>query len=377
MQDRERAERLHREAIVIDGHNDLPWRLREKFGGDLARFDLGTRHDDGHTDIPRLREGGVKAQFFAAYVPPDYAGDGKAVKATLEQIDLIHRMVASYPDLEMAYVAADIRRIAAAGRIAALIAVEGGHTIESSLAVLRMYRALGARYMTLTHSDNTDWADSATEAPVHGGLTDFGEEVVREMNRLGMLVDISHVSAETMADVLRISRAPIIASHSGARAVNAHARNVPDEILRSVPGNGGVIMVNFYSGFVVPEAAEIVRDMFDVSRELRRRQATEAEYEEAWERWKAEHPVPPGTVAYVVDHIDHIVKVAGIDHVGLGSDYDGVSLVPRGLEDVSTFPAITAELLGRGYSEQDVRKVLGENLLRVMAEAEEFAARVA
>ena len=373
MHNQQRAASVHREAIVIDGHNDLPWRLREKFAGELARFDLAVRHEDGHTDIPRLREGGIKAQFFAAYVPPDYADQGKAVKTTLEQIDLIHTMVARYPDLEMAYSAADIQRIAAAGRIAALVAVEGGHTIENSLAVLRMYRALGARYLTLTHSDNTDWADSATEEPEHGGLTEFGEDVIREMNRLGMLVDISHVSAETMADVLRVTRAPIIASHSGARAVNAHARNVPDQILRALPENGGVVMVNFYSGFVVPEAADIVRDMFDVSRELRGTAASEAEYEEAWERWKTEHPVPPGTVAHVVDHIDHIVKLAGIDHAGLGSDYDGVSLVPRGLEDVSSFPAITAELLARGYSEADVRKVLGGNLLRVMAGAEEVA----
>lgn len=369
-----RAARIHDEAIVVDGHNDLPWRLREEFDSSFERFDLAVRHGDGHTDIPRLREGGVDAQFFAAFVPPEYAEQGIAVEATLEQIDLIHRIAERYADLELARSVDDIRRTVHGGKIAVLIGVEGGHTIAGSLAVLRMYHALGARYLTLTHSDNNGWADSATEPPRHGGLTEFGEDVVREMNRLGMMVDVSHVSEATMADALRVSRAPVIASHSGARAVNDHARNVPDSILRRLPESGGVVMVNFYSGFVVPEAGAVMRDMFQVRRDLLKEHHGDREaLEVAWKRWCDEHPIPRGTVADVVDHIDHIVRLAGIDHVGIGSDYDGVMLLPEGLEDASTFPAITAELFVRGYSTDDVRKVLGANLLRVMAQAEEIA----
>lgn len=372
----ERAAAIHARAILVDGHNDLPWRMREEFGSSFDRFDIGMRHSDGHTDIPRLRDGGVGAQFFAAYVPTDYIGRG-AARVALEQIDLIRRMAARYPELEMAYTADDVRRIAGSGKIAALIGIEGGHAIESSLGALRMFYELGARYMTLTHSATIDWADAATDEARHGGLTEFGEAVVREMNRLGMLVDISHVSAETMADAIRVSAAPVIASHSGARAIADHPRNVPDDILRLLPANGGVVMVNFYPGFVVPEATEVAREMFDRYRALKEEyEGDDAGFERAWRAWQDAHPIPRGTVRDLVDHIDHIVRVAGIDHVGLGSDYDGISVVPEGLEDVSAFPAVTEELLRRGYSEDDVVKILGGNVLRVMSRAEEVARRM-
>jgi membrane dipeptidase len=368
---------LPRSGVVVDGHNDLPWRLRTEYGASFAEFDLAERQESGHTDIPRLREGLVGGTFFAAYVPPEYEHQA-ATRLALEQIDLIYQMVAHYPgDFGLARTADELCRIVKSGRIAALIGVEGGHAIENSLAVLRMFAQLGVRYMTLTHANTTDWADSATDAPRHGGLSDFGEEVIREMNRVGMLVDISHVSAETMADVLRVSVAPVIASHSGARTVNDHSRNVPDEILRQVPGNGGVVMVNFYSGFVVPEAASIVRDMFDLDRELRAEHGDDSEaISQAWREWWEEHPIPRGTVRHVVDHIDHIVQLAGIDHVGLGSDFDGITAVPEGLDDVSKYPAISEELSRRGYTEEEILKVLGGNILRVLAEAEVVAQRL-
>ncbi|UCC73766.1 MAG: dipeptidase [Gemmatimonadota bacterium] len=372
-----RAAKLHERAMVVDGHNDLAWRLRTKAGSSFEVFDLAVRHEEGHTDIPRLREGGVNAQFFAAYVPSDYEGRC-AARVALEQIDLIRRMVARYSDFELALGAEDVRRIARSGKIAALIGIEGGQTIENSLAVLRMFYELGARYMTFTHIDSTDWADAATDEPRHGGLSEFGEEVVREMNRLGMLADISHVSAEAMADTLRVSEAPVVATHSGARAVNGHSRNVPDEVLRQVQESGGVVMVNFFSGFVVPEAAEVVSHLFGAYRELRAQHGgDEAALEGAWRRLSEEHPIPRGTVADLVDHIDHIVQVAGIDHVGLGSDFDGIEVAPEGLEDVSKFPAVTAELVGRGYSDRDIEKILGGNILRAMEGAEETALRLA
>ncbi len=371
-----RADELHKRALVVDGHNDLPWRLLTKAGADFDRFDLAVRHEDGHTDIPRLREGGVDAQFFAAYVPSDCEGPG-AARVALEQIDLIRRMVARYADFELALGADDVRRIAGSGRIAALIGVEGGQAIENSLAVLRTFYALGARYLTFTHIDSTDWADAATDEPRHGGLSGFGEEVVREMNRLGMLVDISHVSAETMADALKVSEAPIVATHSGARAVNANSRNVPDDILRRIRENGGVVMVNFYSGFVVPEAAEVASDMLTAYREARERFGDDsAALENAMRQWEEDHPIPRGTVSDLVDHIDHIVEVAGIDHAGLGSDFDGIVNAPEGLEDVSKFPAITEELIRRGYSEADIVKILGGNILRAMEGGEEVARRL-
>jgi membrane dipeptidase len=364
---------LHRRATVIDGHNDLPYRLRALYDADLTRFELSQRHEDGHTDIPRWREGGVDAQFLAAYVPVSYAGRG-ADRIALELIELVGELADRYAELELAHTASDVRRISGAGKIALLAAVEGGHAIENSLDALRSFHAAGARYLTLTHSSSTDWADSATDAARHGGLSRFGEDVVRELNRLGMLADVSHVSDATMDAVLRASRSPIIASHSGARAINAHPRNVPDDILERIAAGGGMVMVNFFPGFVVPEAAEIVRDMFELERELRARLGDDDQaVEREWRRHFAERPIPRGTVRHVVDHIEHIVRVAGIDHVGLGSDFDGISLVPEGLEDVAGYPAITAELVRRGFADDDVLKILGGNTLRVLEEAEGLA----
>jgi membrane dipeptidase len=372
----EEALRLHRSALVIDGHNDLPDQLREKADLSFLKIDLRRRLADKglHTDIPRLREGGVGAQFWAAYVPVKTRRDSSSVRLALEQIDVIHRMVQTYPEtFAMAYSADDIVRIRKEGKIASLIGVEGGHGIDNSLGVLRTFYRLGVRYMTLTHSETLDWADSATDEARHKGLTPFGEQVVLEMNRLGMMVDISHVSADTMRHVLRVTKAPVIASHSSAYALANHPRNVPDDVLKEVAKNGGVVMVNFFPGFLVPEAARATREMFKVSRELRAKYPDEKDYRTALRQWVKENPFPTGSVHTAVDHIEHILKVAGPDHVGLGSDYDGISRTPKQLEDVSCFPNITQELLNRGHSAETVRKVLGENLLRVLRKVEEVA----
>ena len=368
------ALKLTHDSLVWDGHNDLPWQFREKKDLSFQVIDLRKPQKGLHTDIPRLRQGGLGAQFWSAYVPTDAAKKGIAVRETLEQIDVIRRMVKTYPDtFEMAYTADDVVRIHKDGKIASLIGVEGGHSIDNSLGVLRMYYELGVRYMTLTHSDNTDWADSATDKPVHHGLTEFGEQVVVEMNRLGMLVDISHVSPETMKAALRVSRAPVIASHSSAFALADHPRNVPDDVLELVKKNGGVVMVNFYSGFITPEGARLTRDMFQVGRDLKEKYPDEKEFQAAMEQYRQEHPIPTGSVHDVVDHIEHIIQVAGVDHVGLGSDFDGINSTPKQLEDVSCYPYITQELLNRGHSKEDIQKVLGLNILRVMREAEQVA----
>jgi membrane dipeptidase len=371
----EEALRIHRDALVIDGHNDLPYMLRDRADPLFRKRDIARPQPALHTDIPRLRRGGVGAQFWSAYVSSEQTRKkGTAVKETLEQIDLIHRMVRAYPDtFAMASTADDILRIHKEGKIASLIGVEGGHSIDNSLGVLRMFYALGARYMTLTHSETLDWADSATDEPRHGGLTAFGESVVREMNRLGMLVDISHVSADTMRHALRVSKAPVIASHSSAYALAAHPRNVPDDVLRLVAANGGVVMVNFFPGFILPEGARAMKDMFQAGRDLRTQYPREEDFQAAWTQWKRAHPFPSGSVHNVVDHIEHIIKVAGVDHVGLGSDFDGIGTVPRQLEDVSCYPVITQELLNRGYSREQILKVLGGNVLRVLRRAEEVA----
>jgi membrane dipeptidase len=289
-------------------------------------------------------------------------------------MDVIYRLVRRYPDtFEMAYSADDIVRIHGNGKIASLIGLEGGHSIENSLGVLRMLYALGARYMTLTHSETLDWADSATDEAKHHGLTEFGEQVVREMNRLGMLVDISHVSAESMRHTLRISRAPVIASHSSAFALAPHPRNVPDDVLRLVAKNGGVVMVNFFPGFLVPEAARATKEMFQTARELRKKYPKEEEFQLAFQEWQRAHPIPTVSVHHVVDHIEHIIQVAGIDHVGLGSDFDGINAVPKQLEDVSCYPYLTQELLNRGHPKDEILKILGGNLLRVFRQVEQAA----
>jgi membrane dipeptidase len=372
----ERARRIHASAPLIDGHNDLPWEIREKAQGDLSVMDPNGGLPQQHTDVPRLKAGGVGGVFWAAYVPVDRIGN-EAAGFALEQIGLIKRMTDASPELELALTAEDVVRIHRAGHVASLIGIEGGHAIDNSLDVLRQFHELGVRYLTLTHTATIDWADAATDSARHGGLSRFGEEVVREMNRLGMLVDLSHVSDATMTDAIGVSQAPVIFSHSSARALAEHPRNVPDEVLRMLPANGGIVMINFFSGFVEPTAAEQARGMYAVQRRFREQFPNDAQAaQRAYDEWRRANPVPRGTVATLADHVDHVRRVAGIDHVGLGSDYDGVTSVPEGMEDVSRFPALTAELLRRGYSDDDVRKVLGGNLLRVMRQAEQVAARL-
>jgi membrane dipeptidase len=371
----EEALKIHQEMPVFDGHNDLPWELREKADLSFLNIDLLKNQPKLHTDIPRLKKGGVGAQFWSAYVPVETSKKGVAIRTTLEQIDLIHRMCKQYPnDLEMAYTVADIERIRKAGKIASLIGVEGGHSIDNSIGTLRIMQQLGVRYMTLTHSESLTWADSATDAPKANGLSKLGEEIVLEMNRLGMLVDISHVSPETMKAALKITKAPVIFSHSSARGIADHPRNVPDDVLPLVQANRGVVMVNFYSGFVVPEGARAMNKMFEVVRELRKKYPDDsAQFREALQTWRKENDYPAGTVHIVVDHIEHIIKKAGIDHVGLGSDFDGIPKTPDQLSDVSYYPYITQELLNRGYKKADIVKVLGGNVLRVLADAEKVA----
>jgi membrane dipeptidase len=366
---------------LIDGHNDLAEQLRDRVKDRLDRINLpadtSTLDPPMQTDIPRLRKGHLGGQFWSVYVPTTLKG-ADAVQAVFEQIDLIHRMVERFPDtFAMAYSAADVERIHRAGKIACLIGMEGGHSIGDSLAVLREAYRCGARYMTLTHWDNTDWADSATAKPQHNGLTAFGREVVREMNRLGMLVDLSHVSDKTMLDAIATSEAPVIFSHSSARALCDHVRNVPDDILRKTAAKGGIVMVNFVPGFITNEAKAWDDTAYPERQRLTRLYPNEPEKVKAeFAVWKAAHPAPVVTVSQVADHIDHVRKVAGIDHVGIGSDFDGISRTPQGLEDVSKYPVLLAELLRRGWSDADVRKVAGENILRVMREAEQVAARL-
>ena len=373
-----RARRLQAQTPLVDGHNDLPWEIREKGFSDLNRMDPNGPLPGNHTDVPRLKQGGVGGVFWAAYVPVETMGHAPGpARVALEQIDLIHRMVQGSPDMEMAFTAGEIERAHHNGRIAALIGIEGGHAIENSLGSLRQFYALGVRYMTLTHTSTIDWADAATDRETHGGLTKFGEEVVREMNRLGMLVDLSHVSPGTMSDAIRVSAAPVIFSHSSARALADHPRNVPDSILVRLKQNGGIVMVNFYSGFTEPGAVALARASYGVADSIRALYPNdEAARQRAMDEWRRANPMPRGSIRTLADHVDHIVKVAGIDHVGYGSDFDGVTSLPVGMDDVSRFPYLTAELLRRGYSDADVGKILGGNLLRVMRQAEAVAARL-
>jgi membrane dipeptidase len=366
----DRARRLLREVPVIDGHNDYPMAVREKAQGDLGKLDLRLPQPTLMTDIPRLRAGGVGGQFWSVYVPapaPD-EDPARSVTLTLEQIDIVYRMMAMYSnDMALAVTAAEVRRIESQGKIASLIGMEGGHSINSSLGVLRMMYRLGARYMTLTHSLNTPWADSATDTPKLDGLSPFGEDVVREMNRLGMLVDLSHTSPATMADAIRVSTAPVIFSHSSARALTDVPRDVPDDILRLLPRNGGVVMVTFVPGFISQEVADYyTRENAEKARIDAQFGADAAAVTRAFDAWHAANPAPRATISQVADHIDHIRQVAGIDHVGLGGDFDGITAVVAGLEDVSTYPRLIAELLKRGYSDTDIHKIAGDNILRVM-----------
>jgi len=372
-----RAIELHRYVPLIDGHNDLPWQIRELAGRDISRMDVGREQPRLQTDIPRLRAGGVGGVFWSVYVPVSLRGP-EALRATMEEIDTVYRLARRYPEtFQLAFCSADVERAFAGGRIASLIGMEGGHSIDNSLAALRMFYALGARYMTLTHSANVAWADSATDTPAAHGLTPFGKEVVREMNRLGMLVDLSHVSPDTMHQALDVSRAPVIFSHSAARALCDHPRNVPDDVLKRLPANGGIIMVTFVSEFVSNEVREYSMARDAESARLKALQASTTEsIEQGLKEWESSHPRPRATVAQVADHIDHIRRVAGIDSIGLGSDFDGTTWTPAGLEDVSKFPNLTAELIRRGFSDQDIYKLLGRNLLRVLARAEAVASEL-
>jgi membrane dipeptidase len=377
----ERARKILAEVPLIDGHNDLPWEYRTRVKNQLDKIDLAADtsglEKPLHTDIPRLKKGGVGAQFWSVYVPADRLGT-EATWTVLEQIDVVHRLARRYPEtLEIATTAGDVVRLHKAGKIASLIGMEGGHAIDNSLAVLRQLYAAGARYMTITHSKNNDWADSATDDPRHGGLTRFGEEVIREMNHLGMLVDLSHVSPQTMKEAMEVSEAPVIFSHSSARALTDHPRNVPDDVLRRMAEDGGVVMVTFVPSFVSEEVrgwnaredAEEARlkalhpgDPELVKREL--------------EAWRTAHPSPRATLEQVADHVEHVRKVAGIDHVGIGSDFDGITSTPVGLDGVEDFPALLAELMRRGWTEGDVKKLAGLNVLRVFRDVEKVAQRL-
>lgn len=377
---REQAIDILESVPLFDGHNDAPWQYRNRIGYKFSELDFyDTTHleEPMHTDIHRLQEGRIGAQWWSVYVNA-HIPENEAVVRTLEQIDFVKRMAKKYPDVfEMAYTADDVERIFENGKIASLIGMEGGHSIANSLAVLRRFYDLGARYMTLTHSRTLDWADAAGDNPKHEGLNEFGEEVIREMNRLGMLVDLSHTTPETMRDAIEISEAPVMYSHSSARAVSGHVRNVPDEILPLVQENGGIIMVTYVGTFV--------------SEELRQYYAERAAYEgkieylhpgepdviaEKMEEWDEEHEAPDVILNDLADHIDHLRDQIGVDYIGIGADYDGTSSLPTDLQDVSTYPDLFAELLKRGYSEEDLKKIAGLNMLRVMRGAEETAVRL-
>lgn len=376
----QRVDRILRQTPLIDGHNDLPWAIRSDHNNDLSAVDLNsdtrTLTPALHTDILRLRQGRVGGQFWSVYVPASLKGLA-ATQATFEQIDLTRRMIARYPRaFAFADSADDIVRIHRSGRIASMFGMEGGEAINNNLALIREFRASGVLYMTLTHSANTDWVDSATDAPRHGGLTPFGEDVIREMNRVGMLVDLSHVSAEAMRDALRVSTAPVIFSHSSAFAITPHPRNVPDDVLELVRENGGIVMVNFFPAFT----DNAVRDWGA------RRNGEEARLRalnpgaptavtEGMAAWTAANPRPTMPLSGIADHIEHIARVAGRDHVGIGSDYDGVPFLPEGLDGVEDYPALFVELMRRGWSDADLAKLAGGNLLRVLRGAERVAAR--
>lgn len=361
-------------APLVDGHNDLLWELRERWDGDPTAVDLAAGVPSVHTDLPRLRAGGVGAQFWSVYVPSTLPGHA-AVTATLEQLDAWSRLVAAYPEhLARALSADDVEAAVASGRIASLAGMEGGHCIGDSLGVLRAMHALGARYLTLTHNDNTAWADSATDVVEHGGLTGFGRRVVAELNRLGMLVDLSHTAPATMRAALEVGTAPAIFSHSSARALCDHPRNVPDDVLAAMAAGGGVCMVTFVPGFVSPAIAEVWVELLDLDRGWRVEYPDDAQrVRDLGEAWLRDHPYPPATLEQVADHVDHVREVAGIDHVGIGADFDGVGELPVGLEDVGAYPRLFAELRRRGYGDVDLRKVAGRNVLRVMRAAEDVA----
>lgn len=378
--DMEKALRVLRTTPLVDGHNDLPWYIRsdvKQAPRDVDAYDL-RKPTPGNTDIARLRKGMVGGQFWSVYIPGEIKDSGFA-RVQLEQIDIAKRIFAKYPDVfAPALTAADVRRAKTQGKIGSLLGMEGGHAIENSLGALRAYFALGVRYMTLTHNVTLDWADAALDTAKHRGLTPFGKEVVREMNRLGMLVDLSHVSPAVMSDALNVAAAPVIFSHSSARALTDVPRNVPDSILARLPKNGGVVMVAFVPGFVSQAVASHARQLDAATADAKRRFPNDTgAARRSLNEWNAQHPAPKATVKDVADHIEHIRKIAGVDHVGFGSDFDGTGNdLPVGLHDVSTFPVLLAELSRRGWSEADLRKVAGENALRALAQAEAVAARL-
>lgn len=365
----QRALSLHKRYPLIDGHNDLPWSFR-RGGGDIFNdVDLRMHREGGQTDIPRIRAGGLGGQFWSVYVPATLGAE-EAVKTTREQIGLVYRLCKRYPDtFEIAWTSDDVERVFRAGKVASMIGMEGGHSINSSLKTLNDMYALGARYMTLTHSKNTPWADSATDTVQHHGLTDFGRKVVLEMNRLGMLVDLSHVSPETMHDAFDVAKAPVIFSHSGARAVCDHPRNVPDDVLRRLKKNGGVCMVVIFGPYTSQAVVDWGKARTEHRQNLDRQAVGVSQIEAQMAAWEKQHPAPKANLKQVADHIDHIRKVAGIDYIGIGSDFDGGGGI-EGLEDVSKYPDLTAELLRRGYSDLEIGKILGLNVLRAMREAE-------
>ena len=371
---------LLRSAPLIDGHNDVPWQIRSRFENDLSAFDFRDTTElepPMHTDLPRLALSGLGGQFWSVYIPTSLAGPG-AARAVFEQIDVARRLIARHADrLELVTDADGLEAAAKAGRVASLFGMEGGHSIENSLGVLRELYSAGARYMTLTHSANTDWADASTDQPEHNGLSEFGKEVVREMNRLGMLVDLSHVSAKTMHDALDVSRAPTIFSHSSAFAVTQHVRNVPDDVLRRLPETDGVVMVTFVPSFInekVRRHGEDMRlEMLKIRARLEARlegEALDAAVREELGRWREKYPAPKASLADAADHIDHIKALIGTKHIGIGGDYDGITTVPDGLEDITTYPALFLELRRRGYSDEELRAIAGGNLLRVFRAAE-------
>jgi membrane dipeptidase len=358
---------------VVDGHNDLLWEARERVGYDFDRLDLAAGGITTHTDLPRLRQGGVGGQFWSVFVPASLSGDD-AVSATLEQIDAAHQMVARYADqLAFARTADDVEQAWQTGRIASLLGAEGGHSINSSLATLRMLHVLGVRYLTLTHNSNVPWADSATDEPALGGLSRFGVEVVREMNRIGMLVDLSHVSPDTMRAALAVAEAPAIFSHSSARAICDSPRNAPDDVLESLRDNGGVCMVTFVPKFVNPEAAAWHAEAVDEAAAQGISQADAKAFDPFYADYRERVPEPAATLADVVRHCEHVREVAGVDHVGVGGDYDGVSVLPHGMEDVTAYPRLLEALAGRGWSDDDLGRLTSGNILRVMREAEACA----
>ena len=372
-----RARALHDKIPLIDGHNDLPWQYRKVADNALSKIDIAQHQPGLHTDIPRLREGGVGGQFWSVYIPQALP-KGEHVRATMEQIDVVYNMLRQWPDtFQLSLTADDVEAAFDSGKIGSLIGIEGGHSIDNSLGALRMFHRLGARDMTLTHFKNVDWADSCTDDPKVDGLSQFGREVVREMNRLGMLVDLSHVHADTMRAALDTSDAPVVFSHSSARAITGHPRNVPDDVLERVKENNGVVMVSFVPGFVSQQTYEhgLARDAEKLRVEAQS-DSSDANVGAGLEAWDADNPEPRATVSDIADHIDRIREKAGIDHIGIGSDYDGITSVPEGLEDVSKYPVLTAELLRREYSEEDILKILGGNILRLMRAVENAATRI-